>query len=30
MEEALDRTEQRRLALIADVAHELRTPLTTI
>jgi histidine kinase len=28
--EALDRTEQRRLALIADVAHELRTPLTTI
>jgi signal transduction histidine kinase len=28
--EALDRTEQRRLALLADVAHELRTPLTTI
>lgn len=28
--EALDQTEQRRLALIADVAHELRTPLTTI
>jgi signal transduction histidine kinase len=28
--EALHRTEQRRLALIADVAHELRTPLTTI
>jgi signal transduction histidine kinase len=28
--EALDKTEQRRLALLADVAHELRTPLTTI
>jgi signal transduction histidine kinase len=28
--EALDQTEQRRLALLADVAHELRTPLTTI
>ena len=28
--EALHRTEQRRLALLADVAHELRTPLTTI
>ena len=28
--EELDRTEQRRLALLADVAHELRTPLTTI
>ena len=28
--EALDRTEQRRLALLADVAHELRTPLTSI
>jgi histidine kinase len=28
--EALDRTEQRRMALLADVAHELRTPLTTI
>jgi histidine kinase len=28
--EALEQTEQRRLALIADVAHELRTPLSTI
>lgn len=28
--EALERTEQRRLGLITDVAHELRTPLTTI
>jgi signal transduction histidine kinase len=28
--EALEQTEQRRLALLADVAHELRTPLTTI
>ncbi len=28
--EALDRTEQRRMGLLADVAHELRTPLTTI
>jgi signal transduction histidine kinase len=28
--EALELTEQRRLALLADVAHELRTPLTTI
>ncbi len=28
--ETLDHTEQRRLALLADVAHELRTPLTTI
>ena len=27
---ALEQTEQRRLALLADVAHELRTPLTTI
>lgn len=28
--EALERTEERRLALLADVAHELRTPMTTI
>src|SRR6266540_4790599 len=28
--EALEQTEQRRLALLADVAHELRTPLSTI
>jgi signal transduction histidine kinase len=28
--EALEQTEQRRLALLADVTHELRTPLTTI
>jgi histidine kinase len=28
--ETLDKTEQRRLGLIADVAHELRTPLATI
>lgn len=28
--EALEHTERRRMALIADVAHELRTPLTTI
>ena len=28
--EAIERTEQRRLGLITDVAHELRTPLTTI
>lgn len=27
---ALEQTEERRLALLADVAHELRTPLTTI
>ncbi len=27
---ALDQTEQRRLALLADVAHELRTPIMTI
>jgi histidine kinase len=27
---ALEQTEQRRLALLADVTHELRTPLTTI
>jgi histidine kinase len=30
MAEALERTEQRRLELIGDVAHELRTPLTSI
>lgn len=30
MAEALEQTEQRRQALIADVAHELRTPLTSI
>lgn len=28
--EALERTEERRLGLLADVAHELRTPMTTI
>lgn len=28
--QTLEQTEQRRLALITDVAHELRTPLTTI
>lgn len=28
--EALQQTEQRRLALLADVAHELRTPISTI
>lgn len=28
--EALEQTEQRRLALLADVAHELRNPLATI
>lgn len=28
--EKLDQIEQRRLALLADVAHELRTPLATI
>ncbi|MBU6359736.1 MAG: HAMP domain-containing protein [Chloroflexi bacterium] len=28
--ETLDKTEQRRLGLLADMAHELRTPLTTI
>lgn len=27
---ALEQTEQRRLALLGDVAHELRTPLATI
>ncbi|HBY93192.1 MAG: ATP-binding protein [Ardenticatenaceae bacterium] len=30
MAETLERTEQRRLALIGDVAHELRTPLSSI
>ncbi|MHB1131041.1 MAG: sensor histidine kinase [Chloroflexota bacterium] len=30
MATALEETERRRLALIADVAHELRTPLATI
>lgn len=28
--EALEKTEARRLALLADVTHELRTPLATI
>lgn len=28
--EALEQTEQRRRALLADVTHELRTPLSTI
>ncbi len=28
--ETLEQTEQRRMALLADVAHELRTPLSTI
>jgi signal transduction histidine kinase len=28
--DTLDRTEQRRLSLLADVTHELRTPLSTI
>lgn len=28
--ETLDQSEQRRLALLADVTHELRTPLATI
>lgn len=28
--DALDTTERRRLALLADVTHELRTPLATI
>lgn len=27
---SLEETEQRRLALIGDVAHELRTPITTL
>jgi len=30
MAEALERTEQRRMELIGDVAHELRTPLSSI
>jgi len=30
MAEALESTERRRVALIADVAHELRTPLATL
>jgi histidine kinase len=30
MAETLERTEERRQQLIADVAHELRTPLSTI
>jgi signal transduction histidine kinase len=30
MAEELEQTEQRRLALIGDVAHELRTPLSSI
>ncbi|GAB4518779.1 MAG: ATP-binding protein [Anaerolineae bacterium] len=30
MAETLEQTEQRRLALIGDVAHELRTPLASI
>jgi signal transduction histidine kinase len=30
MADAIERTEERRQALIADVAHELRTPLTSI
>jgi histidine kinase len=30
MAETLERTEQRRLELIGNVAHELRTPLTSI
>lgn len=30
MASALDTTEQRRLALIGDLAHELRTPLSNI
>ncbi|MDH4137672.1 MAG: cell wall metabolism sensor histidine kinase WalK [Anaerolineae bacterium] len=30
MAETLERTEQRRLELIGDVAHELRTPLSSI
>jgi signal transduction histidine kinase len=28
--DTLDRTEQRRMTLLADVTHELRTPLATI
>lgn len=30
MSSSLERTEQRRLQLVGDVAHELRTPLTTL
>jgi histidine kinase len=30
MADALEQTEQRRMALIGDVAHELRTPLSSI
>ena len=30
MAETLERTEQRRMELIGDVAHELRTPLSSI
>jgi signal transduction histidine kinase len=30
MADTLEQTEQRRLALIGDVAHELRTPLSSI
>ena len=30
MAEELEKTEQRRLALIGDVAHELRTPLSNV
>lgn len=30
MAEALERTEQRRMELVGDVAHELRTPLSSI
>lgn len=30
MAETLERTEQRRLELIGDVAHELRTPLSSV
>lgn len=30
MAESLENTEQRRLALLGDVAHELRTPLSNI
>jgi histidine kinase len=30
MAETLEQTEQRRMALIGDVAHELRTPLSSI
>lgn len=30
LSEALEKTEERRVRLISEVAHELRTPLTTI